>query len=297
MHSHPHHHERSESTHRIQWLTLISVVYFFAELLGGWWSGSLALLADAAHMAVDIAAMLLALFAAWMIKRPANSQKTYGYYRAEILAALINGVSLVVASLWILYEAWERASEPHEIRGQMMAIIASGGVAVNLLGLFWLNRHKEENLNLKGLWLHLLTDTLSSFAALLAAGAVIFYGWLWVDPLVSAILSILILVSSFQLLKECVDVLLEAVPKGVDVNLISEEMKNIAGVVEVHDLHVWTLAHERVALSAHVKVKDGSSNGEILNQLIHLLEEKFHISHSTLQVEPKDFSHSDSNCH
>jgi len=269
---------------------ILSSGYMVAEILGGIWSGSLALLADAGHMAIDVAAIALSLFAAWISQRPATSGKTYGYYRAEILAALINGATLVAVSIWICYEAWERFHSVYVIKGEMMTAIAFGGLIVNLLGLALVHKHGQHNLNTRGVWLHLITDTLGSVSAIVAGFFVWKLGWTLADPIISVVIALFILYGSWALLKECVDVLLEAVPKGVDVLKIKSAIEEVSGVGEVHDLHVWTMTSGVPLLSVHVKLKDSTEqSSKILSLLTQLLSEKFHIDHVTIQIEPKDY--------
>jgi len=264
-----------------------------AEIVGGLMSGSLALLADAGHMAIDAAAMTLSLFAVWIARRPPTPDKTYGYYRVEILAALVNGALLVAVSFWIFYEAWERVWNPRDIRAELMAIVSSGGLLVNLVGMFMVHRHRKDNLNVQGVWLHLLTDLLGSVASLLAAILVMIFGWKTVDPVISVVIASLILVGAWKLLSECVNVLLEGVPRGLNLTDIRNSMESFPAVDEVHDLHVWTVSHKVHALSAHVILKEDVDFSLALERIIELLKVEFHIEHVTLQLEPAEFLHSE----
>jgi cobalt-zinc-cadmium efflux system protein len=272
---------------------VLSGVFMVAEVLGGLWSGSLALIADSGHMAIDTAAVALGLFALWIARKPPTGQKTYGYYRAEILAATLNGALLVLVAFWIFYEAWHRFGDPQPIRGDWMTVIAVGGLLVNLLGLRIVHHHKHDSLNMKAVSLHLLFDALGSAGAILAGLLVWGWGWIWADAAVSILIAALILHGAFQLLIECVDILLESVPAGVDLEKVKADLLSIDGVVALHDLHVWALASGVIALSAHLKVKKATSAQEVLDRANQLLRENHRIRHITLQLEPEDYTHQD----
>ena len=295
-HKHSHSHHYSPRKTGLWGVLLLTVSYMIAEIIGGIYSGSLALLADAGHMAIDAAAVGLSLFAAWMANKPANSEKTYGYYRAEILAALLNGATLVAVSIWIFYEAWSRFSTPQLVQGELMTGVAVGGLLVNFLGLYLLRGQEEHSLNARGVWLHLLTDTLGSLAAIIAGFLVWKLGWVKADPIISFVIAIFILYGSWSLLMECVDVLLEAVPKGLSIEEIKTEMEEMPEVSEVHDLHVWTVTSGVPSLSCHVKVKENADATKVLKSLTHILEHKFHIDHVTIQIEPVSFEHTGEHC-
>lgn len=298
-HHHDHHHHGHGHTHKDRRLSartslaavlLLSVSYMVAEIIGGIRSGSLALLADAGHMAIDSAAIALSLFAAWIAQRPATPDKTYGYYRAEILAALINGATLIMVAIWIFYEAWDRFNLARPIRGDLMTGIASGGLIVNFMSLLLVHRHEGHNLNTRGVWLHLISDTLGSVSAIVAGFMVWKLGWRMADPIISVLISLFILWGAWRLVRECVDVLLEAVPKGIDVSDIKKSIGNLAGVREVHDLHVWTMTSGVPLLTVHVAVREGVESGEMLRRINDLLAERFRITHTTVQIEPETYS-------
>ncbi|MCB0417216.1 MAG: cation transporter [Bdellovibrionales bacterium] len=288
MHVHEHGHG---SRKQLWWVLLLSFSYMVAEIVAGVAANSLALLADAGHMATDVAAIALGIFAMWMSHKPATAEKTYGYYRVEILAALVNAVALVVISIWIFYEAWERFSTPAEVRGPLLTFVAIGGLLVNLLAMWLTHSQSQHSLNVRAVWLHLLSDALGSAAAIVAGIAVWQFGWSIADPIMSVLIGILILVNSWGLLVECVNVLLEGVPKGVDVGEIRAALEADNAVVEVHDLHVWTLTSGRAALSVHLKVSDKAEHGPLLKRVTCLLKEKHHIGHVTIQIEPADYDH------
>ena len=296
MSGHSHSHSHFSDSKRLGWMLVLSSLYMVAEIIGGILSGSLALLADAGHMAGDVAAMALGMSAIWISKRPPDDKKTYGYYRAEILAALINAASLVFISGWILYEAYERFGQPPEVQGATMTLVAAGGLIVNLIGLAVMTGGSKDSLNIRGVWLHVLTDTLGSASALIAGFLVWKFGWNLADPIISVAIGLLILVGSWSLLKRSVDVLLVGVPEGIHMESLREDVLRVDGVEEVHDLHVWSIRTGVNALSAHVKVSDERDGLEILKRLIEMAIDKHGISHPTFQLEPPGFEHRSSFC-
>jgi cobalt-zinc-cadmium efflux system protein len=268
---------------------LLAGGYMIAESLGGLLTNSLALLADAGHMLSDTAALGLSLFAVWNTQRPATSQRTYGYYRTEILAALVNGAALVGISIYIFLEAGRRFYSPPEVQGPLMLGIAVGGLAVNLAGLWVLGGGSHENLNIRGAWLHVFTDTLGSVGTILAGLAIWALGWNWADPAVSVVIGLLVIYSSWRLLKESVAVLMEHAPRGIDVDEVRRVLRQQPGVLGIHDLHVWTITSGLDSLSAHVVIEDGRPSAAILGQMRAVVYERFGIEHVTLQLEPEDF--------
>jgi cobalt-zinc-cadmium efflux system protein len=293
-HGHSHTHRPSEGTFGSLFrVLLLSGTFMVAEVLGGMWSGSLALLADSGHMAIDTAAVGLGLFALWVGRKPPNDQRTYGYYRAEILAATLNGALLVVVSLWIFYEAIHRFNEPHAIVGSWMTIIAVGGLIVNLVGLRLVHKHADSSLNMRAVTLHLIFDALGSVGAIIAGILVWKWDLIWADSAVSVLIAALILHGAYKLLTECVDILLESVPRGVNLESLRQDLSSIKSVTDVHDLHVWSLATGVVALSAHLKVSDDADHALVLHESTEMLHDKHQIHHATLQLEPRTYSHED----
>ena len=286
---HDHHHARSASKLRLVLALILAGGYMLAEAAGGWWTNSLALLADAGHMLSDVAALGLSLAALWIAERPADSKRTYGYYRAEILAALVNGATLGAISIYIFIEALRRFAEPPQVLGGWMLAIAAGGLAVNLAMLAILRGGKSESLNVRGAWLHVLTDTLGSIGAIIAAALIWLYGWNWVDPLISIAIGLLVIYSAWHLLLESTAVLMESAPRGIDVDEVRDAIAGASGVLAVHDLHVWTITTGFEALSAHVVVADGQPAGPLLAALRASLHERFGIDHITIQIEPAEF--------
>jgi cobalt-zinc-cadmium efflux system protein len=266
----------------------VTVTIMVAEAVGGYVSGSLALLADAGHMLTDALALLIALVALLLAARPPDDRRTYGYRRLEILAALINGVALVVVSGSILIEAVERWMAPQEVDARVMSGVAAIGLVANLVGLGLLGGHRG-NLNVRAAFLHVLTDTLSSVGVLAGAIVIGLTGWSRIDSLISAGIAIAIAVGSFSLLREVIEILLEAAPRGIDTETVRQTIGGVAGVDGVHDLHIWSITSGMPALSAHVTVKDPSlDTHEVLVTIQSRLRELYSIDHSTLQIERND---------
>jgi cobalt-zinc-cadmium efflux system protein len=266
--------------------------YMVAEVVGGLVTGSLALLADAGHMLTDAAALALAILAMWIAERPPSPRHSYGFYRTEILAAVANGATLVAIALFIFVEAWHRFRAPPEVQGGLMMAIASGGLVVNLGSLWFLRVDRGESLNVRGAWLHLLTDALGSIGAITGGLLIWAFGWAWADPAVSVLIGLLVVVSSWDLLRETVAVLMESAPAGVDVDAVRNTIAAVPGTTSVHDLHVWSIAGGMVALSVHVGVARDRSGNEVLSTLRDRLRHEFGIDHSTIQVEHDGFEES-----
>ncbi|MFI5165501.1 MAG: cation diffusion facilitator family transporter [Thermoanaerobaculales bacterium] len=255
-----------------------------AEFVGGLLTGSLALLADAGHMLTDVAALGLSLFAAWAAQRPATPSRTYGFYRMEILAALVNGATLIALSAWIFVVAIERLAHPTPVKGWAMLAIASGGLLVNLTALWILRDARTHTLNERGAWLHVLADALGSVEAIIAGALISVLGWNWADPVASLLIGCLVLYSSWRLVRESVAVLMEGTPGSIDLDEVRAAIATVEGVVAVHDLHVWTITSGFVALSAHVIARVDSPE-DVLWRIRDLLDNRFGIAHSTIQVE------------
>lgn len=261
----------------------------FAEVVGAWWTGSLALLADAGHMFTDVAALILALTAVWFGSRPATSRKTFGYYRLEIIAALVNGVALVVISLLIFYGAYERWLDPPVIRSGPMIVVASGGLMVNLLCAWILHARHEVDLNMRGAWMHVMGDALGSVAAILAGVCMLLFGWYAADAVFSVVISLLIIWGSARLIRESTNVLLEGTPAHINLAAVEDAILDTRGVADVHDLHVWTITSGREALSAHVIHAESISQPDLLRELRTKLYDRFGVDHLTIQMETPDF--------
>jgi len=256
-----------------------------AEIVGGLLSNSLALLADAGHMFSDTAALALAMFAMWVAERPPTASRTYGYYRIEMLAALANGAVLVVIAFFILGEAWERLADPPEVRAPLMLAVASGGLLMNLIGLWLLGEGKSLSLNMRGAWLHVLTDALGSVGAIVSAILIWSVGWRWADPMASALIALFVIYSAWSLLRETVSVLMESAPGHIDVDEVRNALMGVDHVSQVHDLHVWTITSGMESLSAHVVATPEASSQGVLADVRDLLRRRFGIDHITIQIE------------
>lgn len=260
--------------------------YLVVAVLGGLFTGSLALLADAGHMLTDVAGLGLALLAVRFAEKPATPENTYGYYRGEILAALTNAVVLIVISLYILYEAYQRLLVPPEIASATVLAVAGVGLLVNIGGLFVLRGGASSSLNVKGAYFEVLSDLLSSVAVIAAAAIMWATGWYYADPLVSAAIGLFILPRTWRLLREAVGVLLEGSPSDVNLTTLRQVLATIPGVQDVHDVHVWTLTSGYNALSVHLVVADPSLAASALDAARKAATDNFEIRHVTVQVEP-----------
>lgn len=277
---------RGQAATRLKWTLALVVLYIAAEVVGGLLSGSLALLADAGHMMSDAASLGLALFAIRMARRPATPARTWGYYRAEILAALANAVLLVLAALFVFREAWHRFDDPPEVAGPLMIAVATGGLIVNLVGMALLHSGRDESLNVHGAWLHVLADAAGSAGAIVAGVLVWAFGWNLADPVASVLIGLLVLVSAWRLLAASVAVLMEGAPGDLDVDEVRNALVDVGGVDAVHDLHLWTLTSGLVALSAHVVAGEAGDPGDLLGRIQTMLDQRFGVDHCTIQVEP-----------
>lgn len=257
----------------------------FAEAIGGWLTNSLALLADAGHMLTDVAALALTLAAIWFASRPATPRKTYGYYRLEILAAFVNGIALVLLSLWVIYEAYERWANPPEILGLGLTVVAFGGLIVNLIAAYLLRGEHEHDLNMRGAWLHVVGDALGSVAAIVAGVLILAFKWFWIDAFVSVLISLIIIYGAWKLIRESVNVLLEGTPSHINLTAVEHSILKLESVRDVHDLHVWTIASGMEALSVHIVHQDSASPNNLLQKVREKLHEDFGIEHLTIQME------------
>jgi cobalt-zinc-cadmium efflux system protein len=263
----------------------LTTTYMFAEVIGGLLTGSLALLADAAHMLSDNIALGLALFAFWLAAKPPTPNRSFGYKRAEILAALFNGVTIVAISIWIFYEAYQRFQDPPEILGSWMMVVAVIGLVVNLAGTFILTRSAGENLNMQGALRHVLADLLGSIGVIAAALVILLTGYRIADPIISVFIGVLVLFSSWKLLRDSVSILLESSPPGIDAEQVGKKMADVGGVEEVHDLHIWMVTSGFPALAAHVLVGKNDDCHQKRRDLEEMLAREFEIEHTTLQVD------------
>lgn len=294
-HDHHHHHHHPDWSRRSAQRALLIVLtltglYLVAELVGGYLANSLALLSDAGHMFSDVAALALSWLAMRFAARPATTRRTYGLQRLEILAALINGVTLIALSIFIVVEAYHRFLVAEPVNGRLMMVVSLGGLVVNLIAAWLLSREGHGDLNVRGAFLHILGDLLGSVAAVLAGALVLWKGWYWADPLISLLISGLIVLNSWRLVAEAVNILLEVAPAHVDGMAVEQALREVSGVQGIHDLHIWTITSGRHAVTAHVVVREPHESRRILREIQSLLAERFQLTHSTIQIEDPTFS-------
>ncbi len=288
-HEHKHHHSHHGALSKVLVLTLAFAV---VETIGGFWSGSLALLSDAGHMLSDSLALGLAAFASWIAHRPPSRRHSYGLARAEVIAALANSLLMLVLIVGIVVEAINRFLTPHSVSGPAVMVIAAIGLVVNI-GAAVVLSHGGEDLNTRAALLHVFGDLLGSVAALIAGAVVYFTGWLPIDPLLSLVVSLLILFSSLRLLREALHVLMEGVPSGIRLEEVGQAMAQLEGINSIHDLHIWSLSSGKVALSAHAVIGDMNDWTRLLESMRSMLHDQFDINHITLQPEVIRMPHSE----
>lgn len=280
------HHSHSRS----HFLPAIFIIIFYAaiEAFAGWHAGSLALLSDAGHMASDALALGIAAFANFIAKKPASKTHSYGMQRAEVVAGWVSSLMMLIIALGIIVEAVNRIHTPIKVHGTTVIVVAGIGMLINLLVAALLSK-SERTINIRAALLHVLSDLLGSFAALVAGTVIYYTKWYPIDPILSILIGILIVVSSFRLLRESLRVLMEGVPMHLDLETVSDALTKVAGVLRIHDLHIWTLSSGSIALSAHVNIHEISSWEIILKKITKIVERDFHIHHVTLQPEPEVF--------
>ncbi len=277
----------SSAHRRLMGVLALTASFMVVEAVGGWISGSLALLADAGHMLADVGALALAALTGWIARRPADDAKTYGYQRWEILAALVNGAALIGIAGWVVFEAVERIGQPRPIRTGLFLAVALTGLAVNLVSLKLLHGHHHGSLNVRGAYLHVLGDALGSVGAVAAAAIVAITGWSPADPIVSIVIALLIVFGAWRLVRESTDILLEAVPKHVSMPEVERRIREVPGVTAVHDLHVWTVTNGMVAMSGHAVVPELGSHPGVLDGIRSRMA-GLGIGHVTIQLEVED---------
>jgi cobalt-zinc-cadmium efflux system protein len=266
----------------------LTTLYLVAEVVGGLLTGSLALLADAGHMLTDVAGLGLALLAIRFAERPATPERTYGFYRVEILAALANAVVLIGISLYILYEAYERFMNPPEVESKAMLLIAGIGLVINVVGILILRAGASESLNMKGAYFEVLSDLLTSVGVIIAGVIMLTTGWYYADPLLSAGIGLFILPRTWMLLRDALGVLLEGTPSDVNLASVRDGISSVPGVEGVHDLHVWSLTSGVNAMSVHAVLEDGATHDDVLVAIRKLVTSEFKIAHATVQVESRE---------
>jgi cobalt-zinc-cadmium efflux system protein len=295
--SHDHARRSFDHRRRLALVLGITCTMLVVEVVGALLSGSLALFADAAHMATDAGGIAMSLLAMWFASRPSSPSRTFGSYRLEILAAVANALLLCAVGVYILVEAALRLLEPPSVASGTMLAFGAVGLAANAVSLALLRHGQTESLNVRGAFLEVMSDTFGSAAVLVAAAAIWLTGFQRADAIASAAVGALILPRTWKLLREALDVLLESTPKGIDLAEVRQHMLDERGVVEVHDLHAWTITSGMPVLSAHIVVADPSSSGQVLDRLCECLRGHFDIDHSTIQVEPAGHRHHEGSTH
>lgn len=298
-HSHGHDHKHHDHSHtppvsqdnerRIFIAMLLTGGFMVAEIIGGLLSGSLALIADAGHMATDTAALALAWLAFRLSKRPADARRSYGYHRGEVLAAFVNGIAMIALVVWIFVEAIRRLFEPVEVLGGVMLWIAVGGLAVNCVAFWLLHTGSRDNLNVRGAAVHVAGDLLGSIAAIIAAGVIIQTGWTPVDPLLSMAVALLVLRSAWFITRQSAHILMEGAPQNLDPAAIGSDLLNtIEDLEDVHHIHIWCLTQERPLVTLHARIKDEANPDQMLKTISSRLLDRFQIEHVTVQIEKTD---------
>ncbi len=287
-HDHTHSYKAAGEKRALIIVLALTASFMFVEAAAGWYTGSLALISDAAHMLTDVFALSLAFFALWFSLRPPTSRKTFGFYRAEILAAFINSLLLFAISIGIFIEAYKRLMTPHEVKSLEMTVVAVVGLAVNLFAAYMLYKHQKDNLNIRGALYHVASDALGSVGAIAAGLIMLWTKWYYADSIISILVALLILRGAWQLFGESVHILLEGTPRGIELGAVERSICSHQGVISVHDLHAWTLTEGHEALSAHLVIEDISTSEQLINKIKLSLRENFRINHVTLQLETEE---------
>lgn len=295
---HTHHHHGPATGKVLQWSLVATTAFVVLEVFAGIRSHSLALLSDAGHNATDALALLLAAFAYYLQARGANERKTYGYHRAGVLAAFLNALVLVLLSLWIFWESYERLISPEPVAETWMMVIATCGLVLNG-GIMWgLRKPQKHDINVRSAFVHMLGDLLGAAGILIGAVIIHYTGWVWVDPVLSILIGALIIWTAWDIIQESLNILLEGLPKGLELGDVQAAMSSVRGVLDVHDLHIWSIGSSSHALSCHVLIEDvpPSASNCILHDINHVLLEKFHICHTTVQFEHVNCAVSEAGC-
>ena len=262
----------------------LTIFYLIVVVVGGLWTGSLALLADAGHMLTDVAGLALALLAIWFAEKPATPERTYGYYRVEILAALTNAIVLILISLYILYEAYQRFSQPPEIQSMGMMIVAVIGLIINLISMKILFSSSQESLNVKGAYLEVLSDAVGSIGVIIGAAVIYFTGWMWVDTVIAVLIGFWVLPRTWILLKQSINILLEGVPDEIDIEKLRNDLLAVKGVESIHQLKVWAITSKNVHLTVHLFAPHADRNA-LYQDAMEMLSHEHGITEMTLQIE------------
>ncbi|MFZ4077024.1 MAG: cation diffusion facilitator family transporter [Legionellaceae bacterium] len=296
-HGHDHTHIRTDNERRLVWALLLTSSFLVVEVVGGVITQSLALISDAAHMLTDVAALVIALLALKIGKKSSDSIRTYGYYRFEILAAAFNAVLLFLVALYILAEAYQRLSQPASIDSTGMLVVAAIGLSVNVISMVLLTSGKESSLNLKSAYFEVVSDALGSLGVIVGALMIRFTGFSYIDSIIAVLIGLWVLPRAWVLLKESINILLEGVPKGIDLNRLKDLAQGIEGVVDLHEIHVWAITSDKINLTAHVVIAPAYESDYVLTQLRYMVREEFNILHTTFQHERGQCLDGEEGCH
>jgi cobalt-zinc-cadmium efflux system protein len=283
-HGHGHHEHRNAHLKTVVVVLCMTAAFMVVEVAYGFWTNSLALLADGVHMGTDVASLVLTTFAFLLSRRPANDKKTFGYYRIEIFAAFLNSLFLSLLAIGVIYSAVLRLEDPPEVRVDQMIIVAFIGLIVNIVSGFFLHKGAKENINLKGAFLHVVGDALASVGTMLAGALMWWKGWWFADPAASILISVIILYSAYRLMSETIHLILQGVPMHLHTSAISDELRKVDGVADLHHLHVWGLSSDVVVLTVHLVTGSGDQD-KVLTRAQKVLKDKFNIAHTTIQLE------------
>lgn len=297
MHSHAHHHHRGTGK-LLGWSLAGTFLFVFVEVAAGIRAHSLALLSDAGHNFTDAGALLLAWIGFYLQNKPADDVKTYGYHRAGVLSAFVNALTLIGLSAWIFYESIHRLRNPEPVQETIMIVVAGLGLVLNVAIMAALHGASKHDINVRSAFVHMLGDAVGSVAIVAGAFAIRYTGWMWLDPALSIVLGLLVVWSAWDITRESLNILLEGLPRGIKLRDVGDAMRAVEGVLDVHDLHIWSLGSSTHALSCHVLIEDvpPSASDGILRKINHLLAERFHISHTTVQFEHVSCAISESGC-
>ncbi|PXF63478.1 cation diffusion facilitator family transporter [Kangiella spongicola] len=293
MHSHGHSHANDDEKHehpvasrkQMLWAVLLTGSFMLVEVVGGLISGSLALLADAGHMLTDTAALLLAFYAITLSTKPADNKRTFGYGRLQVLAAYTNGIFLILLTGWILWESIQRFYQPNPIQSMTMLVVAILGLVVNLIVFKILHSASDSNINVRSALLHVIGDLLGSVGAIVAALIIWQWGILWVDPLLSIVVSMLILRSAYRIIKDSSHILLEGKPQEMDSHLIRQDLMALEGIEDIHHIHLWSISEQEPLMTFHAVISNGFDKDVMIDKMLELLQQKHGITHATIQVE------------
>jgi cobalt-zinc-cadmium efflux system protein len=292
------HHDRSASGRALAWSLAATSAFVVIELASGFRAHSLALISDAGHNATDALALLLAWFAVYLQGKPADESRTFGYHRAGVLAAFVNAATLIILSGWIIFESWRRLLNPVAVNETVMLTVAAGGMLLNGGIMVGLRRSGANDINIRGAFIHMLGDLVGAAAIVVGALIIRVSGWMQIDPALSVLISVLIIWTAWDITRESLNILLEGLPRGIELKNVTEAVRRIDGVLDIHDLHIWSIGSNSHAMSCHVLIADmpPSQSEHILHRLNHMLGDKFHVHHTTVQFEHASCAISGTGC-